>query len=126
MTLENITAMRRIIRMQCLVGVTGGLILLMLGSAVFAMAFAYGVVLMSVNAWWLSRRLDKTLGMDASAGQRSLFAGAVLRFVALIAGLLLGQLIGLHLMLVAAGMFVAQVLVYMVALFELKRNSAGR
>jgi len=122
MALENITAMRRIIRMQCLVGVMGGLILLLLGSAVYAMAFAYGVVLMSVNAWWLSKRLDKTLGMDAMAGQRSLFGGAALRFVALIAGLFLAQLLGLHLMLVAAGIFVAQVLVYMIALFELKKE----
>ncbi|MDQ6969127.1 MAG: ATP synthase subunit I [Mariprofundus sp.] len=122
MALKNMTAMSRIIRLQLMTGMIGGVLLLLLGHSGFAIAFAYGVLLMSINAWWLARRLESTSDMNAEAGQRSIFAGAVLRFVALIAGLLLGQLMGLHLMLVAAGIFVAQVLVYMFALFELKKE----
>jgi len=114
--------MLRIIRMQLITGMMGCVLLFGLGYGIYAVSFAYGVMLMSVNAWWLARRLGQTEGLDAEAGQRSLLAGAAFRFVALIAGLLLGQLLGLHLMLVAAGIFVAQVLVYVFALIELKKE----
>jgi len=122
MVLDSMTATQRIIRMQAIVGLVGGLLLFASAGWGFAIAFAYGVLLMVANAWWLLRRLDKVVCMDASAGQRSLLLGAALRFVALIFGLLLGQLMGLHLMLVAAGIFVAQVLVYVVALVGLRKE----
>ena len=100
------------------------MVLLVLGYTAFAAAFFYGVLLMIINAWLLARRLNQTLDMSVEAVQRFIYAGAAVRFVILIAGLLLGHLLGLHLMLVAAGMFVAQVLVYMLALIDLRKESA--
>lgn len=108
--------------MQAIIGILGCLILLVLGYATFAAAFFYGVSLMIVNAWVLARKLNQTLDMSVEDVQRSIYAGAAARFVILIAGLLLGHLLGLHLMLVAAGMFVAQVLVYMLALIDLRKE----
>jgi len=116
------TVLPRIIRMQLIMGIFGCLVLLVLGYTAFAGAFFYGVLLMVVNAWWLARRLVKALEMSVDAGQRALYAGAALRFVALIAGLLLGHMLGLHLMFVAAGLFVAQVLVFVAALIGLKNE----
>jgi len=109
--------------MQAITGILGSLVLLVLGYATFAAAFFYGVLLMILNAWLLARRLNQTHKMSVEAVQRSIYAGAAIRFVMLIAGLLLGHLLGLHLLLVAAGMFVAQVLVYMLALIDLKQES---
>ncbi len=120
--LENMTALPRIVRMQVVAGVLGSLALIVFGYVDYAYAYLFGVLLMTANAWWLARRLNKALVMSAEAGQRSLYAGAALRFVALIAGLLLGHFIGLHLMLVAAGIFVAQALIYVGALLELKKE----
>jgi len=109
--------------MQVIAGILGSLILLMLGYALFATAFFYGVLLMVVNAWLLARRLNQALEMSVEVIQRSIYAGAAIRFVILIAGLLLGHWLGLHLMVVAAGMFAAQVLVYMLALIDLRNES---
>jgi len=108
--------------MQAIAGALGCLIFIVLGYAVFAFSYLYGVLLMGLNAWWLARSLNKALDMSAEAVQGSIYAGAAIRFVTLIAGLLFGQFIGLHLMLVAAGMFVAQVLVYMLALIDLRKE----
>lgn len=122
MTLEKTTAYARIARLQVTVGILGLLALMAFGQAGYGFAFIYGVALMMVNGWWLAKRLEKTKGLDVQAGQRSLLAGAALRFAALIAGLALGFLIGLHLLAVAAGMFVAQVVVFFSALKEFKRD----
>jgi len=104
------------LRLQLVLGALGFLALAALSQINYALSFLCGVLLMAVNGWWLARRLDKTGGLDVEAGQRSLYAGAAIRFVALIAGLLLAHVIGLHLLLVAAGMFVAQASVFVSAL----------
>ncbi|MDQ6997785.1 MAG: ATP synthase subunit I [Mariprofundus sp.] len=109
--------------MQVIAGILGCLILLVLGYAAFATAFIYGVLLMIVNAWLLAHRLNQASELSVEAIQRSIYAGAAMRFVILIAGLLLGHLFALHLMVIAAGMFVAQVLVYMIALIDLRKES---
>jgi len=64
----------------------------------------------------------KTNGLSVEAGQRSLYAGAAIRFVSLIVGLLLAYAMGLHLLLVAAGMFVAQTVIFISALVGFKRE----
>jgi len=109
-------------RMQLLVGVVGFLLLLVFSGLGWALAYFYGLGLMMVNASWLARRLDKTRELDVEESQRSLFAGAGLRFVALIAGLLLAHWIGLHLLLVAGGMFVAQLVVFLTAIVGFKNE----
>jgi len=111
-----------------LYGVTGFLVRQMLvgglvgvGFAFFlgleiGMAILFGVLLMVVNAIWLNRRMMATDGLDAEAGQRSLYSGAVFRFAGLFLGLLTAGAIGLHLLFVALGMFVAQSVMFFAAL----------
>lgn len=125
MILEKNTAFAQIVWRQIAAGSLCFLILVFMDQSGYALAVIYGLLLMVVNAWWLSRRLEKTEGLDVQAGQRSLYAGAAVRFVALIAGLLLAHLIGLHLLAVAAGMFVAQAVVFIVALIAFKNESKG-
>jgi len=119
------SSLSRILRLQLVLGFVGFLLLAVIGHMNYAQPFLYGALLMAVNGWWLARRLDKTNGLDVEAGQRSLYAGAAIRFVALIAGLLLAYVIGLHLLLVAAGMFVAQVSVFVSALAGFKKECAS-
>jgi len=109
--------------MQIIAGILGCLILLMLSYGAFAVAYFYGVLLMIVNAWLLARKLNQANELSVEAIQRSIYAGAAIRFVIVIAGLLLGHLLDLHLMVVAVGMFAAQVLVYMLALIDLQKES---
>jgi len=122
MDLHRKSPQTRILRLQIVAGVTGSMALAVFGQTVYALSFLSGVMLMAVNGWWLARRLDQTDGLTVEAGQRSLYAGAVVRFVALLAGLLLAQLIGLHLLLVAAGMFIAQAVVFVSALAGFSRE----
>ncbi len=125
MALEKSTAFSNIFRTQAIVGTLGFVGLIVLTQAVYAFSLLYGACLMMGNAWWLAYRLEKTQGLEVEAGQRSLFAGAALRFVALIVALLVAQLIGLHLLIVAAGMFIAQAAVFVTALIEFKKEGKG-
>jgi hypothetical protein len=99
-------------RLQLLVGLVGFAGLFLADRLEFAFALLYGVVLMVTNAVWLAHRLEKTESLDAGASQRSLYQGAALRFVALLAGLFLAQFLNLHLLFVAGGMFLAQTVVF--------------
>ncbi len=119
---EENAVLKRIFIMQLVAGFFGLLVLLVVGRIEYALSYVFGVVLMTANGYWLASRLAKTGGLSIEAGQRSLYAGAAIRFVSLIAGLLLAHLLGFHLLLVAAGMFIAQAVVFMVALVGLGRD----
>ena len=125
MSLVKQSAIGSMIRLQVVVGVLGSIGLALFGLIDFALSFSYGIAMMVANAVWLARRLDKTRGMDSSSGTRSLYAGAVLRFVALIVGLMLAHLAGLHLLLVAAGMFIAQAVVFVSAIVGFRKEYKG-
>jgi len=122
MALDKIFAVRATVRLQLLSGIAGFLILTLIGQSVFAVAYLYGVVLMVANGMWLATRLGKVRDMDANDGQQSLYAGAAIRFVALIAGLLLAHVLKLHLLYVAGGMFVAQMALFLSALLEIRKK----
>jgi len=119
---KGIVAVGGSVRLQFLSGIAGFLILAWFGQAIHAVAFAYGTVLMVLNGFWLAHRLEKIRVMDAKSGQVSLYAGAVVRFVALIIGLLFAHQLGLHLLFVAAGIFVAQVSLFAFAFVESQRT----
>lgn len=113
--------------LQLLSGLLGSAVLILAGHPGFAPALFYGIALMMLNALWLMRRLERTKGLDAEAGQRSLYLGAAVRFVALLAGLLLAHLLGLHLLAVAAGMLLAQTVVFVCALLGYRKDyKAGK
>ena len=116
MTQEGLVAAGGSVRLQLWSGIAGFLLLTLVGQLTYALAYGYGVALMVANGMWLAYRLGKVRDLDVRAGQGSLYAGAAMRFVALLAGLLLAQLFGLHLLVVAAGMFVAQLALFVFAL----------
>lgn len=110
-------------RLQASAGLIGFAVLTLAGHIDHAFALLYGVFLMLGNAVWLAQRLEKTKGLDAESGQRSLYLGAAIRFVALLVGLLLAQFLHLHLLIVAGGMFLAQAVVFVCALFGFMKDS---
>jgi len=118
MAQESLVAVSRSFWLQLLSGMAGSLLLILIGQTAYALAFGYGVVLMMLNGIWLAGRLGKVRDLEVWAGPSSLYAGAAMRFIALLAGLLLAQLLGLHLLVVAAGMFVAQMALFVFALIE--------
>jgi hypothetical protein len=105
-----------LVRLQLLAGVFGFFCLALAGRIEFAFALLYGVALMLANAAWLAHRLEKSASLDAAAGLRSLYMGAAVRFLALLAGLLLAYGLNLHLLVVASGMFLAQAIVFACAM----------
>jgi len=125
MSLLKESAVGLMVRLQILVGTLGFIGLMLYDQPNAALSLLYGVAMMIVNALWLSRRLDKTRGMDADSGKRSLYIGAVLRFMALIAGLMLAHLAGLHLLVVAAGVFIAQAVVFVSAIVGFRKEYKG-
>ncbi len=108
--------LRLITLLQLLVASVGVLVLLKVGQTVQAISVAAGVSLMMVNGWLLFARVEKSCELDVGAGQKLLYIGAVARFIMLIAALLIAQRAGLHLLWLAAGMFAAQAVVFVVAL----------
>jgi len=125
MSLLKESAIGLMVRLQMVVGVLGFATLVVADQAGSALSLLYGVAMMVVNSIWLARRLDRTQGLDAGAGKRSLYVGAVLRFAALIAGLMLAYLAGLHLLVVAAGVFLAQAVVFVTALVGIRKEYKG-
>jgi len=119
---DKIYAVRATVQLQLLSGIAGFLILALISQSAFAFAYLYGVVLMVANGIWLAARLGKVRNMDAKGGQQSLYAGAAIRFIALIAGLLLAQMLKLHLLYVAGGMFIAQMALFLSALLEIRKK----
>ncbi|GAV20848.1 ATP synthase I chain [Mariprofundus micogutta] len=125
MALEESTAFATVFRIQIIAGAFGLACLVLTGQSEHFLSMLYGLILMIGNAWWLASRLEGTRDLSVEAGQRSLYAGAALRFVALIAALLVSQVFGLHLLVVALGMFVAQAAVFVAAMMKFKKESKG-
>jgi len=78
----------------------------------FGLAVLYGAVFASLNSLWLARRVERAVRADHVSGQRILYLGAILRFLLLLAALLLAHVLGLHLLAVAGGLLVAQLAVF--------------
>jgi len=103
--------------------------LLLGGSAALAMGWmigislAYGVLLMCIGGLYLRKRIEQASLLEAEEGKRLLYAAAVQRFGGILVLLVLAYAIGLHLLAVAAGIFVAQLLVF---LFGLRQAVSDR
>jgi H+/Cl- antiporter ClcA len=80
------------------------------------LSLLYGAALMAANGIWLYRGIEQAVSHGAGGGQRSLYRSAVLRFVFLLLALGLAFAGGLYLPWVAAGMLVAQAVVYVYGL----------
>ncbi len=125
MSLVKEAVIGKIVRIQLLVGAFGASGLVLFNQIEAAASLAYGVVMMVVNAVWLAKRLDRTQGMGAQAGKQSIYAGVALRFLALITALIMAYLAGLHLLMVAAGMFLAQAVIFISALVDVRKEYKG-
>jgi len=80
-----------------------------------AVGVAYGILLSMINSAWLARGVRHAVRLDLASGQRVLYMGAVLRFLVILAALLLAYGLGLHLLAVAGGMFLAQMALFVYA-----------
>lgn len=88
------------------------------------LAFLYGALLMLINGLWLARKVKQAVDTSEAAGRRMLYQSAVVRFLALIVMLMVAYGIALSLPAVAAGMFVAQLMLFIVGGFHAVRGDA--
>ena len=93
---------------------------LWMGAMVVA-SFVWGAALAMASGYFLARRVTQAAAADRPRGQRLLYAGAVWRFLGVLAGLVLAWGLGLHLLVVAAGMLLAQVVMFVVAALDARR-----
>jgi hypothetical protein len=96
-------------------GVCGILVALMIGlwlGLMVGLSVVYGVLFSLLNGVWLARRIERAGNMDHVSGQRVLYLGAAMRFLALLAVLVLAYALGLHLLAVAGGLLVAQLALF--------------
>jgi len=103
--------------LQLLLGILGFVCLILVDQAEFAYALLYGVTLMVVNMALHARRLSKAAGLNADVSRHSFYQDAAIRFAGLLLGLLLAVFLNLHLLIVAGGIFLAQTVFFVCALF---------
>ena len=88
------------------------------------LAFLYGALLMLANGLWLARKVKRAADAGGMAGRRALYQSAAVRFLSLIVMLMVAYGLALSLPVVAAGMFVAQLMLFMVGGFHAVRGDA--
>jgi|GEM_PF-5658857 len=103
------TRIREVLCWQAVVGLAGSIAVATGLGAVLMLSLAYGVLLTMLNSFLLARRVQRAGEADKKSGQLLLYAGAVSRFSGVLAALLLAYGLGLHLLAVAGGMFLAQI-----------------
>lgn len=80
-----------------------------------ALGVGFGVLIIMLTTILLGRRLHGAVAAGPEGGRRMLYAGAVIRFVLVLAALALAYGLGLHLLAVAAGMLLAQMAMFFYA-----------
>jgi len=88
------------------------------------LAFLYGALLMLANGLWLARKVRRAADAGDMAGRRVLYQSAAVRFLSLIVMLMVAYGLALSLPVVAAGMFVAQLMLFIVGGFHAVRGDA--
>jgi len=75
----------------------------------------FGVLIVMLSTMLLGRRIHDAVAADTESGQHMLYAGAVMRFVFVLAALIVAYSLGLHLFAVAVGMMLAQAAMFFFA-----------
>jgi len=87
-----------------------------------ALSLFCGSALMAGAQAWIGRGLRRAPLDDPQAARKALLAGAVMRFLAMLAALAVAYGLGLWLPMVAAGMFVAMLASWLWMLVHLRMN----
>jgi len=105
-------AIRGTLFWQAIAGLAGSVAVAIWLNTVLALSLAYGVLLIMLNSFFLATRCQRAGEADKVNGQRLLYTGAVLRFLGMLAALLLAYGLGLHLLAVAGGMLLAHIVLF--------------
>lgn len=101
----------RISRQSFLVLFILGLVMLGLKGWGAMLSFLFGGIVLLVAGRLTGSGLIKATRADPEAGRKVLLAGAAKKFLMVLCSLLIANVIGMNLLLVAAGIFVAQLIV---------------
>jgi len=106
------TGIRGVLWWQALAGMAGSIAVATGFGVVLMLSLVYGVLLTMFNSFFLACRIQRVGKADKASGQRLLYTVAVWRFLGVLAALLLAYGLGLHLLLVAGGMLLAQIALF--------------
>jgi len=104
------------------VGIAGMLAAGLYFDAKIALGVGFGVLVTMLSSVLLGWRIDAAANAQPEHGQRMLYAGAVSRFVVVLAALMLAYGLGLHLLAVAAGMLLAQIAMFIYAAGKMRMS----
>jgi len=104
------------------VGLTGALASWLYFDGPIAAGVGFGVLVTMLSSVLLGRRIDLAANVQPENGQRMLYAGAVSRFIMVLAALMLAHGLGLHLLAVAAGMLLAQIAMFVYAAVRMRMS----
>jgi len=97
---------------QAIAGLAGSIAVVIWLDTVLMLSLAYGVLLTMFSGFFLACHVQRAGNADKANGQRLLYTGAALRFLGVLAALLLSYRLGLHLLVVAGGMLLAQIALF--------------
>lgn len=118
--------MRNAVRWQTVCGFIAACVVGFRFGLIPGLSVAYGVTLSLLNGLWLTKRLERAKAMDAPGGQRYLYAGAAILFIGFLGALILAIVLGLHLLSVAGGLLLAQIVMFVYAAGKARSELIGR
>ncbi len=95
-----------------MVGMVVVLIVAVVFTFMFAAALCYGIMIVMLSGMTIQQSIHQATDVDPDSGKKLLLKSAVMRFVVVLALLFLAYAIGLHLLWVAAGFFIGQLIAY--------------
>lgn len=110
--LDHKRIIRQLVLSQCIVGIILMLIVAMIFTLMFALALCYGIMIVILSGMTLQRSIEEATNADPDSGKKLLLKSAAIRFIIVLALLFLAYALGLHLLWVAAGFFVGQLIAY--------------
>jgi uncharacterized membrane protein len=96
-------------------GLSGMLVAVLCYDVKVAMGLGFGVLIVMLSTLLLGWRIRDAAAADVESGQHMLYAGAVMRFVFVLAALVVAYSLGLHLLAVAVGMVLSQAAMFFFA-----------
>ncbi|MDQ6975887.1 MAG: ATP synthase subunit I [Mariprofundaceae bacterium] len=110
--LDHKKIIERLVFLQLTVALIAVPIVTIVFSLMFAVALCYGIIVVLASGLMMHRNIHKATDADPDQGKKMLLKSAAIRFIMVLALLFFAYAIGLHLLWVAAGFFVGQLLAY--------------
>lgn len=103
---------QQLILLQCAIAIFVMLVVAMSIGFIVGVSLCYGILIVAVAGLMIQYNVNRATDVDPEQGKKILLKFAAVRFAGVLALLFLGYGMGLHLLWVAAGFFIGQLVAY--------------